>query len=303
MARPDHGVDEVVLSLGYLPDAFRAHFPERPRSATCGCATRSRTTRSAPPARSASRPSGHRRAVRRVQRRRAHRPRPRRARRVPRRARRGGHDRAHAGRATRRRSAWCPPATTARSSRSSRSPPRAQAPTNWINAGTYVLEPSVLDRIPARLTRVDRARDVPADARGAGAPLRDARATPTGSTSARPRSTCRRTPTCSRRARPAPRRRRPRDRAGHVGPGRRARSMPTRGSWRRCCSATARRRRGRAGARLGARSRRAWSAPARRASSRSVLHDRTPRSMRHRDRRDRSSGRVHGRRRRHRSPT
>jgi len=28
-------------------------------------------------------------------------------------------------------------------------PPRDQAPTNWINAGTYVLEPSVLDRIPS----------------------------------------------------------------------------------------------------------------------------------------------------------
>ena len=28
-------------------------------------------------------------------------------------------------------------------------PPPGQAPTNWINAGTYVLEPSVLDRIPA----------------------------------------------------------------------------------------------------------------------------------------------------------
>jgi NDP-sugar pyrophosphorylase family protein len=31
-------------------------------------------------------------------------------------------------------------------------PPRAQAPTDWINAGTYVLEPEVLDRIPRRLT-------------------------------------------------------------------------------------------------------------------------------------------------------
>lgn len=30
-------------------------------------------------------------------------------------------------------------------------PPREQAPTNWINAGTYVLEPSVLDAIPPRL--------------------------------------------------------------------------------------------------------------------------------------------------------
>ena len=28
-------------------------------------------------------------------------------------------------------------------------PPRDEAPTNWINAGTYVLEPSVLARIPA----------------------------------------------------------------------------------------------------------------------------------------------------------
>jgi len=31
-------------------------------------------------------------------------------------------------------------------------PPPGQAPTHWINAGTYVLEPSVLQRIPPRLT-------------------------------------------------------------------------------------------------------------------------------------------------------
>ena len=31
-------------------------------------------------------------------------------------------------------------------------PPRDQAPTNWINAGTYVLEPDVVDSIPPRLT-------------------------------------------------------------------------------------------------------------------------------------------------------
>jgi mannose-1-phosphate guanylyltransferase len=31
-------------------------------------------------------------------------------------------------------------------------PPRAKAPSHWINAGTYVLEPSVIDRIPPRLT-------------------------------------------------------------------------------------------------------------------------------------------------------
>jgi NDP-sugar pyrophosphorylase family protein len=31
-------------------------------------------------------------------------------------------------------------------------PPKGKAPTDWINAGTYVLEPSVLQRIPERLT-------------------------------------------------------------------------------------------------------------------------------------------------------
>lgn len=30
-------------------------------------------------------------------------------------------------------------------------PPRGTAPTDWINAGTYVLEPSILERIPPRL--------------------------------------------------------------------------------------------------------------------------------------------------------
>src|SRR5262249_26740416 len=31
-------------------------------------------------------------------------------------------------------------------------PPAGRAPSHWINAGTYVLEPSVLERIPPRLT-------------------------------------------------------------------------------------------------------------------------------------------------------
>jgi NDP-sugar pyrophosphorylase family protein len=31
-------------------------------------------------------------------------------------------------------------------------PPPGRAPTNWVNAGTYVLEPSVIERIPPRLT-------------------------------------------------------------------------------------------------------------------------------------------------------
>ena len=37
-------------------------------------------------------------------------------------------------------------------------PPTGEAPTNWINAGAYVLEPSVLDRIPAgRRVSIERA--------------------------------------------------------------------------------------------------------------------------------------------------
>jgi mannose-1-phosphate guanylyltransferase len=37
-------------------------------------------------------------------------------------------------------------------------PPPGEAPTNWINAGTYVLEPTVLDRIPAgRRVSIERA--------------------------------------------------------------------------------------------------------------------------------------------------
>ena len=147
-----HGVDEVVLSLGYLPDAFEAHFPEARFGDRRSSATRSRTTRSAPPARSASPPEGsservvvcngdvlttldldalvafHDGSWRR------------------------GHDLPHAGRRPVGVRCRADPTPTARSSPSSRSRRRAIAPTNWINAGTYVLEPSVLERIPPRLT-------------------------------------------------------------------------------------------------------------------------------------------------------
>ena len=59
-----------------------------------------------------------------------------------------------------------------RVTRSSRSRRRDEAPTNRINAGTYVLEPSVLERIAERPEGVDRARDVPGDG-GRGPALRD----------------------------------------------------------------------------------------------------------------------------------
>ncbi len=45
-------------------------------------------------------------------------------------------------------------------------PPREEAPTNLINAGIYVLEPSVLDRIPTGRPGVHRAGDLPRPGRG-----------------------------------------------------------------------------------------------------------------------------------------
>ena len=65
-------------------------------------------------------------------------------------------------------------------------PPRDQAPTNWINAG-HLRARAVGARVdPAPPQRVDRARDVPADARAARAASTPRGPTATGSTSARP---------------------------------------------------------------------------------------------------------------------
>ena len=95
-------------------------------------------------------------------------------------------------------------------------PPPGRAPTDWINAGTYVLEPSVLDRIPPRADRLDRARDVSRACstrpgrlfaiaeRRLLARHRHAREVPRGARrrARRARSACRRCPARSRR-RPA----------------------------------------------------------------------------------------------------
>ena len=85
-------------------------------------------------------------------------------------------------------------------------PPADEAPTNLINAGTYVLEPSVLARIP-RKRRVSIEREtfpaLVAERRSTPWP-----ATPTGSTPARRPPTSRRTPICSTGAAGTPRPRR-----------------------------------------------------------------------------------------------
>ena len=70
-----HGVDEVVLSLGYLPDAFEAHFAGHPAPVGIRFAVEDEPLGTAGAIRFAA--QGHRRAVRRVQRRRAHHARPR----------------------------------------------------------------------------------------------------------------------------------------------------------------------------------------------------------------------------------
>ena len=112
-----HGVDEVVLSMGYLPDAFHAHFAatapaRRVRRRHAPLRGRGRTARHR--GRDPLRGRRHRRAVRRVQRRRAHRSRPRCDGALPRRARRGSDDLAHAGRRPERVRCRAHPAPTAR---------------------------------------------------------------------------------------------------------------------------------------------------------------------------------------------
>ena len=144
-----HGVDEVVLSLGYRPDAFIDAYPDgtvrgrRPRLRGGGCPARHRR---GDPLRGPCR--RHRRHVRGRQRRRAHRPRRDRAGGLPPRPGRRGHHRPHTRSRTPPRSGWYRPTRRAGWWPSSRSRRPAQAPTNLINAGTYVLEPSVLARIP-----------------------------------------------------------------------------------------------------------------------------------------------------------
>ena len=145
-----HGVDEVVLSMGYLPDVFAEQFPggrfgdlklryaveadplgtaggsaSQPRASrtASSCATATSSPLSTSRRSRASTPSGA--------------PRP------PSRSPKW---------TTRRRSASSPHAATAKSSRSSRSRRRDRRRRTGSTPGMYVLEPSVLARIPPRLS-------------------------------------------------------------------------------------------------------------------------------------------------------
>ena len=147
-----HGIDEVVLSLGYLPDAFGARFPdERFGGLTLRYAVEDEPLGTAGGIRYAAEVAGiderfvvcngdvlttlDLTAMVRF------------------------HDE-HGGEATIH---LCrvddPSAFGVVPTRSSgevmafvEKPPPGHVPSHWINAGTYVLEPSMLDRVPARLT-------------------------------------------------------------------------------------------------------------------------------------------------------
>ncbi len=145
-----HGVDEVVLSLGYLPDAFEAHFPEgRFGDVKLRYAVEDHPLGTAGAIRFATRGMDERIVVC------------------------NGdvlttldldalvafHDERGAEATIHLTRVEDPSAFGVVPTRDDgevvafvEKPPKGVAPTNWINAGTYVLEPSVLDRIPERLT-------------------------------------------------------------------------------------------------------------------------------------------------------
>jgi mannose-1-phosphate guanylyltransferase len=147
-----HGIDEVVLSLGYLPDAFAARFPDdRFGDVRLRYAVEDEPLGTAGGIRYAAEAAGidERFVVcngdvlttldltEMV----------------------GFHD-AHGGEATIHLcrvddpSAFgvVPTRPNGEVMAFVEKPPPGRAPSHWINAGTYVLEPSVLDRIPPRLT-------------------------------------------------------------------------------------------------------------------------------------------------------
>jgi NDP-sugar pyrophosphorylase family protein len=145
-----HGVDEVVLSLGYLPDAFEAHFPEgRFGDLVVRYAVEDHPLGTAGAIRFAAQGLDERLVVC------------------------NGdvlttldlgdlvafHDARGAEATICLTKVADPSAFGVVPTRDDgevvafvEKPPKGKAPTNWINAGTYVLEPSVLQRIPERLT-------------------------------------------------------------------------------------------------------------------------------------------------------
>ena len=144
-----HGVDEVVLSLGYLPDAFEAHFPDaRFGDLALRYAVEDHPLGTAGAIRFAASDIGERLIVCNGD--------------VLTTLDLGAlvafHDARGAEATIHLTQVADPSAFGVVPTRSDgevvafvEKPPAGVAPTDWINAGTYVLEPSVLDRIPERL--------------------------------------------------------------------------------------------------------------------------------------------------------
>jgi mannose-1-phosphate guanylyltransferase len=145
-----HGVDEVVLSLGYLPDAFEAHFPEgRFGDLVVRYAVEDHPLGTAGAIRFAAQGIDERLVVcngdvlttldlRELV---------------------AFHDARQAEATIYLTKVADPSAFGVVPTRADgevvafvEKPPKGKAPSHWINAGTYVLEPSVLQRIPDRLT-------------------------------------------------------------------------------------------------------------------------------------------------------
>jgi mannose-1-phosphate guanylyltransferase len=147
-----HGVDEVVLSLGYLPDAFVAHFPEgRCGDIRLGYAVEDDPLGTAGGIRYAADEAGINErfivcngdvlteldlsALVRFH------------------EARGAEATIHLARVPDPSAFGVVPTHEDGEVKAFvEKPPPGRAPTDWINAGTYVLEPSVLDRIPSRLS-------------------------------------------------------------------------------------------------------------------------------------------------------
>jgi len=145
-----HGVDEVVLSLGYLPDAFEAHFPEgRFGDLLIRYAVEDHPLGTAGAIRFAAQGLDERLVVCNGDVLTT----------LDLRALVAFHDARGAEATICLTQVGDPSAFGVVPTRDDgevvafvEKPPKGKAPTNWINAGTYVLEPSVLERIPERLT-------------------------------------------------------------------------------------------------------------------------------------------------------
>ena len=143
-----HEIDEVVVTLAFMPQAIRAYFGDGESLGHATSTTRSRSSRSARPARCASREQRTRRHVPRHLGRRALRRRPRR-RSSPRTARRARRSRSGSSRSTTRSSsASSSRDEEGRVERFLEKPSWGQVFSDTINTGIYVLEPEVLRHVP-----------------------------------------------------------------------------------------------------------------------------------------------------------